>query len=167
VLELVSMTEAYLHIVTLPGRCPPDPEQLSADGEEGNATEGMLLFMSTSSHRLCDYIVCHSVEEYGMGFALDTWRYRGTLGSNGFPVGVSSTYELAGPVHTEGFLFKNASGYVDLYVRASISIPRHRFAHYQLNVSEPDQFWKASVYRYIETVHRPSLVELVGSTRFD
>ena len=73
-LELVSMTEAYLHIVTLPGRCPNDPAQLTRDGEEENATEGMLLFMSTSSHRLCDDIVCHSVEEYDMDFALDTWR---------------------------------------------------------------------------------------------
>ena len=96
-----------------------------------------------------------------MGFALDTWRYRCTLGSNGFPDGVSSTYDFAGPVHTEDFLFKNANGYVDLYLCASISIPRHRFAHYHLNVSEPDQFWKASVYQYIKTVQRPDLVELV------
>ena len=155
------MTETYLHIVALPGQVPIDPALLTRDGEGENPMEGMLLFMSSSSHRLCDYIVLHTVEEYDMGFALDTWRYRGTLGSNGYPVGTSNIYELVGPVHTEGLLFRNSSGYVDLYVRASVSIPRYRFVHYHMNVSEPDSWWRATVYRYIKSVQRPDLVELV------
>ena len=128
--------------------------------------EGMCLFMSTSTHRLYDYILLHTVDEYGLGLALKSWRYRGTLGSNGYPVGSSSIFDMVGPVHTEGFLCRNDDGYVDFYVRASVSIPRFRFAHYRLNVREPELWWSANVWEYVKQVQRPDLAELVGSLQF-
>ena len=81
------MTEAYIHLVSMQGRCPNDPAFLP---DQEHAMDGVLLLMSTSSHRLRDYIVLHSPEEYGMGFGLHTWRYRGTLESNGYSYSASN-----------------------------------------------------------------------------
>jgi len=61
------MTEAYLHIASLPGRCPNDPALLPREGEGEHVMDGMLLLVSTSSRRLGDYIVLHSPEELTWG----------------------------------------------------------------------------------------------------
>jgi len=153
-------TEHYVHIVAAPGRSVITPPLLNVEAD--NSVEGMCLFMSTSTHRLYDYIFLHSVEEYGLGLALSSWCYRGTLGSNGYLVQSSSIFNIAGTVYTEGFLCKNDHGYVDLYVRASTSC-RTRFVHYHLNDREPELWWSATVCEYQKPVQRPDLADLVAS----
>jgi len=154
-------TEHYVHIIAAPGlvQIAPPP----ANAEPDNAGEGLCLFMSTSTHRIHDYILLHSIEEYGLGLALSSWRYRGTLSSNGYPIGSRTIFDMAGPIHTEGFLCKNDDGYVEFYVRLSVSVPRCRFALYHLNVREPELWWSATLWDYEKQVLRPDLVSLVES----
>ena len=123
--------------------------------------DGALLFMSTSSHQFRDYIVMHSPEEYGLGFSLSTWRYRGTVGSNGYNHLATNVHYFAGKVHTEAFLFANSAGYVDAFVRFSGSQPRDRFAHYELDVQETAHFWRATVWKFRSAAVRQDLTELV------
>ena len=155
----------YVHFVAAPGRFKIAP--VPANAEPDNAGEGMVLFMSSSTHRLFDYMLLHTPEEYGLGLALSTWLYRGTVSSNGYPIGSKSVFDMVGSIHTEGFLFRHNDGYVELYVRFSVSVPRERFALYILNVREPELWWSATHWDYKTAVLRPDLVALMESPQFN
>ena len=126
---------------------------------EGNyMTRGSILFVSTTSHELSDYLAYASEAEYGMGPLHQTWRSIGTA-ADVYPlvrrqVTMSSMRELAGPVFTEGYAFADYTGNVDLYVRGSTSMPTCRYTHYMIDAREPTRWWSARRCRLIGRVYR-------------
>ena len=149
--------EHYVHFVAAPGRALVAPPPANSEADSYIA-DGSVLFMSTRTHLLSDYIVLHSTEEFGLGLALNSWRYRGCIGANGLSIASKSLYDMVDPMYNEGFLLGRSDGYVELYFRLSGSFPRDLFALYNLNCRQPEHWWSATVWEYERHVRRPDLV---------
>ena len=137
----------YVHSICAPAMEIEGQLRAGTSHEGIYVTRGSILFVSTRSQRLSDYLAYVSEAEYGMGPLHQTWRSIGTA-ADVYPlvrrqVTMSSMRELAGPVFTEGYAFADYTGNVDLYVRASRSMPMCRYMHYMLDAREPTHWWSA------------------------
>ena len=131
------------------------------DGEDILVADGVLLYMSTSSYRVSEYLVFWSPVEPGLGFTSDSWFYWGSLASVfSFDFAVARAGDIAVAGYVEAYLFKNDNGHVDCYARHRDPRPSYRFSHHQLDVADPADFWTASRYSYIRTIDRRDLIRL-------
>ena len=101
----------------------------------------MLLFQSTPSHCLEDYIVWHSNAQPNMGPLDMSWQQIGRAGSlfdniypQEFPT-FESERRLCGRFwpHYDFYLFESHSPGTDVYIRRSWALPGNRFVHYHVD----------------------------------
>ena len=149
----------YVHFIFAPAMEIEGEIRAGPSYEENYRTLGSILFVSVASHSLSDYLAYVSEAEYGMGPLHQTWQSIGTA-ADVYPhvrseVTMSSMRALAGPVFTEGYAFADYTGNVDLYVRASRSMPMCRYVHYALDAREPAYWWSARRSRLVGRVDRP------------
>ena len=146
----------YVHYIFAPAIDIAGDMRTGLCVDEEYTSVGSLLFVSTPSHLLSDYTAYWSYGEYAMGPLHQTWRAMGRAAdyySNvRSEVTPSSMRELGGPVFMECYVYAGYDGNLDFYVRTSTTRPMHRFTHYVLEISEPENWWQARHYRLVRRV---------------
>ena len=112
------MAGDHLHLVMSSFLRSMSDDVGAIDGEAILLSDGVLLYMSTSSYRVSEYLVFWSPMEPVLGFTSESWFYLGTLFSVfGYDVAVARTRDIAVAGYIEAYLFKNDNGHVDCYTR--------------------------------------------------
>jgi hypothetical protein len=101
---------------------------------------GTLLLVSTRQQSLPFYEVWWSLELYIGGPMPSTWQFMGSVRDM---YGYDLLYPggLLGPDYMELWVMRNYRSGCDLYMRRSTTIPRERFTHFSINVSDPAFFF--------------------------
>ena len=145
---------------------------------------GMLLFMSDRSHQVAQYDVYHSYSNMALGpFSqsysllgkIETVYAPGTLPELSEAQKAMSIREIkidprmnairdicgyGAPIH-QIWAFKTHGGGLDVYVQTIGQAPPDVFSHYHVNVTEPEDWWRAMEYTYVGMVSKKEWAPVV------
>ena len=120
---------------------------------------GSLLFHSTAAHNLQYYRAYVSEAPYTLVPMRQKWIDYGTAWDYDNAVDSTVTLEpmvsLCGPVYSEGYVFDDNAGGVDLYLRCSSMLPTSRYYHYRLDVDDYRSWMEAAWYEFLGMIDMP------------
>ena len=120
---------------------------------------GSLLFHSTAGQNLRYYRAFMSEAPYTLVPMGQKWIHYGTAwdydNAVDSSVTLASMVSLCGPVYSEGYVFDDNGGGVDLYLRLSSLLPTSLYYHYRLNVEDYRLWMEATWYEFLGIIERP------------
>ena len=145
---------------------------------------GMLLFMSDRSHQMDQYEVYHSYANIAFGPFSQSYAPLGKLGTV-YPPGklpelsqaqkamsireikldprmhaIRTVCGYGAPIH-QIWAFKTHGGGLDVYVQTIGQAPADCFSHYHVNITEPEDWWRAKEYTYIGMIQNKAWAPVV------